>query len=88
MTVLESEIHDEFGDRASLAESVIFDLRRAASGRTTRVESILSDVGMRYDENRDWPSGEDRTGLLGHTTGIPPRDGEPLRLNVHGTSNE
>ncbi|MEM6679020.1 MAG: conjugal transfer protein TraG N-terminal domain-containing protein [Pseudomonadota bacterium] len=88
MYALEDQVRQEFGKRDSLAESVIYDLKRAASGRTTNVESILSDVGMRYDERREWPQSDEfgpRTGSSGPDD--PPTD-EPLRLHVYGTVDD
>ncbi|MEO1598883.1 MAG: conjugal transfer protein TraG N-terminal domain-containing protein [Pseudomonadota bacterium] len=88
MYALEDQIRQEFGNRDSLAASVIYDLKRAASGRTTNVESILSDVGMRYDERREWPQTDEFRPRTGDGGSDDPPTGEPLRLNVYGTSDD
>ncbi|MEL6219580.1 MAG: hypothetical protein AAFR79_14115, partial [Pseudomonadota bacterium] len=88
MYALEDQIRQEFGNRDSLAESVIYDLKRAASGRTTNVESILSDVGMRYDERREWPQSDEFGPRTGDGGSDEPPTGEPLRLHVYGTADD
>ncbi|MEM9763857.1 MAG: hypothetical protein AAF968_15350 [Pseudomonadota bacterium] len=88
MYALEDLVRQEFGKRDSLAESVIYDLKRAASGRTTNVESILSDVGMRYDERLEWPQSDEFGPQSDGSESDDATEGQPLRLHIYGTADD